>query len=77
MLIVVSPYSCPDPERCARGGSTLACVSFSCLWGGGGFSYVVEEGEMIKIPLQAGHFRPASETQFNWCFAGVPMMASY
>ena len=32
-------------------------------------------GEKIKIPLLAGHHRPASETPFKWRFAGVTMMA--
>ena len=76
MLIVVSPYSCADPESRARGGSILACF-FSCLCvcvcvgggGGGGYSYIGEKGEKFKIPLQAGHYRPASETPFKWCFA--------
>ena len=27
------------------------------------------------MPLLAGHQRPASETPFDWRFAGVPMMA--
>ena len=29
---------------------------------------------MIKIPLKAGHHRPASETPFKWRFAGMSMM---
>ena len=37
--------------------------------GGGGYSYIGEKGEKFKIPLQAGHYRPASETPFKWCFA--------
>ena len=32
-------------------------------------------GGRIKILLLAGHHRPASETPFEWRFAGVPMMA--
>ena len=30
---------------------------------------------MIKIPLKTGHCRPASETPFKWCFAGMLMNA--
>ena len=75
MLIVVSPYSCADPESRARGGSILACFFFLfvcvCVGegGGAGYSYIGEKGEKFKIPLQAGHYRPASETPFKWCFA--------
>ena len=72
MLIVVSPYSCADPESRARGGSILACFFLVCVcvcWGGGGYSYIGEKGEKFKIPLQAGHYRPASEMPFKWCFA--------
>ena len=38
-------------------------TTFSCL----------DEG--IRIPLKAGHHRPACETPFQWRFADVPMMA--
>ena len=31
-------------------------------------------GERIKIALKAGHYQPASETPFKWCFAVGPMM---
>ena len=34
----------------------------------------VPRGEMIQIPLRAGHHRPANDTPFKWRFAGVPMM---
>ena len=44
-------YSCTDPERFVRGGPTLTKV------------FLVDE--RIKIPLSAGHHRPASETPFN------------
>ena len=30
-----------------------------------------------RIPLLAGHQRPASETPFKWRFAGGPMMAQH
>ena len=43
--------SCTDPERFVRGGPTLTMV------------FLVDE--RIKIPLSAGHHRPASETPFN------------
>ena len=35
--------------------------------------FFLDEG--IRIPLKAGHHRPASETPFQWRFADVPMMA--
>ena len=35
------------------------------------------EGERIKMPLKADHYRPASKIQFKWCFAGGPMMAKH
>ena len=38
------------------------------------FFFFMIRGGMIKIPLLAGHHRPASETPFQWRFAGVPMM---
>ena len=28
---------------------------------------------MIQIPLKEGHFRPASETSFQWGFADGPL----
>ena len=34
-------------------------------------------GGRMKIPLLAGHHRPARETPFKRCFTGVPMMALY
>ena len=34
-------------------------------------------GERIQIPPIAGHHRPASETPFKWCFAGMPIMAQH
>ena len=33
--------------------------------------------EWIQIPLKSGHHRPASETPFKWCFAGMSMMAQH
>ena len=40
--------------------------------------FVDEEGRGTnQISLQAGHLRPASETPFDWRFAGVPMMAKH
>ena len=32
-------------------------------------------GGRIQIPLLAGHLRRASDTPFQWRFAGVPMKA--
>ena len=31
----------------------------------------------LEIPLKAGHHRSASETPFQWHFAGAPMMAQH
>ena len=35
------------------------------------------EGERIQIPLKVGHNWPASETPFEWRFAGGSMMAQH
>ena len=39
--------------------------------------YSLMRGGKIQMPLLAGHHRLASETPFEWCFAGVPMMAQH
>ena len=56
---------CADPETFARGGPTLQTCFFFL------------RGEMIQVPLKAGHHRSASETPFKWWFAGVPIMAQH
>ena len=48
--------------------STFFVVCLLLLFWGRGYSYFGEEGDMIKILLQAGHFRPASETPFKMAF---------
>ena len=48
--------------------STFLLFVCYCCFGGGGTSYFGEEGEIIKILLQAGHYRPASETPFKMAF---------
>ena len=59
----MSPYwytSCTDQsERFVRGGPILTTVFFKF------------RGKRIKIPLNASHHRPASETPFEWRFAVV------
>ena len=50
---------CADPESFVRGGPNMTTFFFSLVSGG-----------WIQIPQLAGHQRPASETQFKWCFAG-------
>ena len=55
-------FSCADAENFVRGGST-----FTVLF--------MMRGGRIKIPLIAGHHRPASETPFKWRFAIRPIMA--
>ena len=42
----------------------------------GFFVFLVEKRD-IKIPLEAGHVRPACKTPFKWRFAGVQMMAQH
>ena len=37
--------------------------------------FLLMSGGRIKIPLLAGHHRPASEKPLKWRFSGVPMMA--
>ena len=34
-------------------------------------------GERIKIPIKAGHYRPASEKPFKWRFEGGQIMAQH
>ena len=36
-----------------------------------------DKGKRIQIALIAGHYWPASEIPFKWCFAGEPMMAQH
>ena len=57
--------ACADPENFVRGGPTLTTYLFFLK---------LMRGEMIQIPLKAGHHQPASETPFKWRFAGGPMM---
>ena len=57
---------CADPETFVRGGTTLTTFCFF---------FMLMRGEMIQIPLKAGKHRPASETPFQWRFAGVQMIA--
>ena len=49
--------SCADPESFVRGGPTLTTFLFSLM-----------RGDIIQIPLLAGHQWPASETPmaFRW-----------
>ena len=49
----------------------LTCFYFEFLF------FLMMRGGRIKIPLIAGHLRPASETSFKWRFAGGPIMAYY
>ena len=46
---------------------------FFFFLGGGG----VMRGDRIKIPLNAGHHRPASKTSFEWRFTDRPMKAQH
>ena len=56
---------CADPENFARGGPTLTM-------------FFLMRAERIQIALkEEGHQRPASETPFEWRFAGGPMMAQH
>ena len=81
MLIVVSPYSCADPESRARGGSILACIFFSCLCVcvGGGGGVVVTRTLVRKERSSKYHYKraiidPPAKRHLN----GVsPMMAPY
>ena len=57
--------SCADPESFFRGGRLFFFF----------FVFLVDEG--IKMSLKAGRRRPASETPFQWRFAGAPMMAQH
>ena len=41
------------------------------------FFFSLMRGGRIRIPLLAGHQRPARETPFKWRFAGGPMMAQH
>ena len=54
-------FSCADPVSYVRGSN------FDNIF--------LMRGGRIKIPLSAGHHRPASETPFKWRFAGEPIMA--
>ena len=58
--------TCADPESFVRGGPILRTFFFSLMRGG-----------RIQIPLLAGHRRLASETPFQWRFAGRQMLAQH
>ena len=60
-----SSYMYGSRNFCQR-GSKLTVFSF--------FFSLVDEKRDDKIPLKAGHHRPASETPFKWRFAGMSMM---
>ena len=72
LLQVFKHASCADPESFVRGGPTLTgfFLLFFCF-----FSLMRER--RIQIPLLAGHQRDASETPFEWRFAGGPMMSQH
>ena len=77
MLIVVSPYSCADPESRARGGSILACF-FSCLCvcvGGGVVTRtLVRKERSSKYHYKRAIIDPPAKRHLN----GVsPMIAPY
>ena len=56
-------YRSADPESVVRRGPALTFFFSLVRWG------------RIRIPLFAGHHRPARETPFKWRFAGVLMMS--
>ena len=64
ILFAIIGYSCADPESFARGGPTLTLFLF-------------DEGKEDQNPLKGSHHRPASETPFQWRFAGVLMTAQH
>ena len=45
-------------------------IRFVCL-------FLVDKGIADPNADKMGHHRPASETPFNWRFAGGPMMAQH
>ena len=69
LLLIREYIICADQESYFRWGPTLTffCCCFLCF---------LMRGRSIKIPLLAGHHRPASET-FKWRFASGPMMARH
>ena len=77
MLIVVSPYSCADPESRARGGSILACFFFLfvCVGGGGVVTRtLVRKERSSKLHYKRAIIDPPAKRHLN----GVsPMMAPY
>ena len=66
------------------GGSRTCAVPEKFFFQKGSKSYnvffsffLVEGGERIKLPLNAGNYRPTSETPLKWRFAGWLMMAQH
>ena len=64
-------YNC---VRCHSIGPVCADPESFVKWGRF-FIFGLMRGGRIKIPLLAGHHRPASETPFKWGIAGVLMMS--